>query len=44
MERDVSAICLRCFRGIFSDQKMGLFHCDMVVNGDGRRMDISQQI
>jgi hypothetical protein len=23
---------------------MGLIHGDMVVNGDGRRMDISQQI
>jgi hypothetical protein len=44
MERHLSAICSKCFRRIFSYQKMGLIHCDVVVNGDGRRMDISQQI
>jgi hypothetical protein len=30
--------------GFFSDQKMGNIHGDMVVNGDGMRMDISQPI
>jgi hypothetical protein len=30
--------------GFFSDEKMGNIHCDMVVNGDGMRMNISQPI